>query len=239
MSIGKYTALLKAVELGSISRAAEQLGYTQSAVSRMIADLERDWGMELLHRNRPGIEVTSAGQQLLPILRSITADCAQLQYTVQELHGIQAGLVQVGTFTTVSDKLVPELLTSFHKQYPGISFKLLHSESYSEIEEWLRRGKVDCGFVRIPSANDLDVHFLRRDMLAAVLPLDHPLAHAPFFPVSAFAGESFIKLKIDDEISRFIEQLPLTGSGKVQKFKLREMAIEDLSLHEEANIETA
>ena len=68
MSLQKYTALLKTVELGSISRAAEQMGYTQSAVSRMIADLEEEWGIELLRRSRAGIEVSSACQKLMPVL---------------------------------------------------------------------------------------------------------------------------------------------------------------------------
>ena len=54
MSLQKYTALLKTVELGSISRAAEEMGYTQSAVSRMIADLEDQWGLDLLRRSRAG-----------------------------------------------------------------------------------------------------------------------------------------------------------------------------------------
>jgi len=69
MSFQKYMALLKTVELGSISRAAEQMGYTQSAISRMISDLENEWQVELLHRGRGGIEMTSAGQQLLPLLQ--------------------------------------------------------------------------------------------------------------------------------------------------------------------------
>ena len=86
MNLQKCEALLKAIELGSISRAADQMGYTQSAVSRMIADLESEWDMELLRRSRSGITISSAGQQLLPILRSISADSAQQKYTVNEMH---------------------------------------------------------------------------------------------------------------------------------------------------------
>ena len=82
MNLQKCEALLKAIELGSISRAADQMGYTQSAVSRMIADLESEWDMELLRRSRSGITISSAGQQLLPILRAISADCAQLKYKI-------------------------------------------------------------------------------------------------------------------------------------------------------------
>ena len=78
MSLQKYTAFLKTVELGSLSLAAEQMGYTQPAVSKMIQDLEREWGMELLHRSRAGVELSSVGQHLLPLIRSIVADCEEI-----------------------------------------------------------------------------------------------------------------------------------------------------------------
>lgn len=209
MSLQKYLAVLKTAELGSISRAAEQMGYTQSAISRMIADLENEWGMEVLHRGRGGLEVTSAGRQLLPVLRSIVAGCMELDYTVREMQGIHMGLVQVGTFTTVTEAWIPGLLTSFREKYPDITFKLLHSESYDEVEEWIRHGKVDCGFVRMPGANDLQSCFLKRDMLAAVVPENHPLSQEDVVSLERLADEVFVKLKIDHEISRFLEHIPL------------------------------
>ena len=208
MSLQKYLAVLKTVELGSISRAAEQMGYTQSAVSRMIADLETEWNMEILHRGRGGVEVTSAGRLLLPVLRAIAAEHMELEHTVREIHGVHTGLVQVGTFTTVSEAWISDLLKTFGKTYPNIEFKLMHSERYDEIEEWLRCGKVDCGFVRMPGANDLQSYFLKRDMLAVVLPAEHPLAKESVIPVDRLAGEVFVKLKTDYEISQFLEHLP-------------------------------
>ena len=208
MSLQKYVAVLKTAELGSISRAAEQMGYTQSAVSRMIADLETEWDMEILHRGRGGIEVTSAGRLLLPVLRAIVAEHMELEHTVREIHGVHTGLVQVGTFTTVSEAWVSECLKTFGKAYPNVEFKLMHSENYDEIEEWLRCGKVDCGFVRMPGANDLQSYFLKRDMLAVVLPTEHPLAGESVIPVERLADEIFVKLKTDYEISQFLEHLP-------------------------------
>jgi len=213
MQLTKCLAFLKTVETGSISRAAEQLGYTQSAVSRMILDLEKDWGVELLHRNRAGVQLTSAGLQLLPAIRSVAEGCAELEYAVGELHGIHTGLVRVGTFTTVADSWIPELLQNFRKLYPGVSFDLLNSESYGEIEDWIRHGKVDCGFVRLPSAGDLQTWFLKRDMLMAVLPPTHPLAQAERFPVANLEGESVIKLKKDQEIGQFLERLPAAAAA--------------------------
>ncbi|MBQ6693232.1 MAG: LysR family transcriptional regulator, partial [Clostridia bacterium] len=160
MSLQKYAALLKTVELGSVSLAAEQMGYTQPAVSRMIADLEKEWGVELLFRSRAGIVLSSAGEKLLPLIKTVVADHEELQFTVNELKGLHTGLVRVGTFTSVANKWVPMLLKSFEEQYPGIEFKLVNSENYSEIEAWIFHGKVDCGFVNMPTSAELDVHFL-------------------------------------------------------------------------------
>ena len=153
MSLQKYTALIKAVELGSISQAAEQMGYTQPAISRMIADLEKEWGVELLRRSRAGLEVSSACQRLLPILRAIQTDCEELEFTVGEFQGIHTGLVRVGTFTSVADMWIPDLLKSFQQIYPNIEFNLINLETYAEIEDWIRHGKVDCGFVSLPTTN--------------------------------------------------------------------------------------
>ena len=71
MNTTKCQILLKAVELGSITRAAEALGYTQSAVSRAVADLEREWDVALLTRNRSGTVLTSQGEALLPYLQAL------------------------------------------------------------------------------------------------------------------------------------------------------------------------
>ena len=79
MSIRKYIAYLKTIETGSITHAASQLGYTQSAISRMIADLEDSWGVTLLTRNRSGIEISSEGLTILPKLQAICKDYEHLR----------------------------------------------------------------------------------------------------------------------------------------------------------------
>lgn len=88
METGKYRALLRTAELGSITRAAEDLGYTQSAVSRIISDLEQEWGVALLIRGRSGVALTAAGEALLPGLRAVCNAERELQEEVAELHGL-------------------------------------------------------------------------------------------------------------------------------------------------------
>lgn len=210
MGLQKYIALLKAAELGSISRAAESMGYSQPAVSHMIADLEKDWDVKLLHRGKNGLEVSTACERLLPILRALYADFEELEYTVGEFHGIQSGHVRVGSFTSVSDMWIPKLLKSFQEKYPNIEFEVINMDTYVEVEDWIRHGKVDCGFVSLPTINDLDTHFLMRDELVAVLPSNHPLANADKFPITALEGAPFINCRetADYEVFRFLESIP-------------------------------
>lgn len=75
----KYLALVKTVETGSFTRAAQALNYAQSSVSKMVADLEAEWGMTLLERSKRGVCLTSAGDQVLPFLRKVLNDHAELE----------------------------------------------------------------------------------------------------------------------------------------------------------------
>lgn len=208
MSIQKYIAYLKTIETGSITKAAAQLGYTQSAVSRMIADLEKGWGVTLLTRNRSGIEISSEGLVLLPKLQAICSGYESLNRVVSEMHCLSSGSIRVGTFSSFSSGLLPAILRSFHELYPHIDFHLLNGE-YEQIAGWLRKGLVDCGFVAMPAAGDLDAAFLIQDSLVAVLPKDHPMADAPYYPLELLASEDFINVREehDNEIGTFLARL--------------------------------
>ena len=189
--IHKYLAYLKTIETGSITQAAAELGYTQSAVSRMIADLEEQWDVPLLTRNRSGIEISSEGTQLLPILQSIVKGQEELSFAVGELHGLQSGLIRVGAFTSMATGWMPLMIKSFHEKYPNIRFQIFNGE-YNQIATWLRRGQIDCGFLALPCAKEFD-----------------PLRDAECFPVSRLSDEDFISLKEeqDYEINLFLEHL--------------------------------
>ena len=210
MSIRKYIAYLRTVETGSITRTASELGYTQSAVSKMIADLESEWQVKLLTRSRAGIELTSEGLALLPAIRALVKEYNDLGYAVSELHGLQSGLLRIGCFTSLSTSVLPNILKSFHEAYPNIRIQLLNGE-YEDISGWLRHGTVDCAFLSLPVSVDFEAHFLLRDSLVAILPEDHPMAGASCFPVERMAQEDFIMLseRADHEIDRFFDTLPV------------------------------
>ena len=199
MGISKYQAFLKTVELGSITRAAEELGYTQSAVSRMIADLETEWAVSLLVRGRGGVALSPAGAELLPDIRTVCNAQRELTERIGALHGLTRGTIRIGTITSISVHWLPGIMKSFLEQYPGIRFELLGGVEYAEIEDWIRKGRVDCGFVGLPAGRELETISLRRDRLVAVLPKRHPLAEAGSCPMERFAQEPFIRPEDDKD----------------------------------------
>ena len=206
-NIQKYIALLSTLEEGSITRAAETLGYSQSAVSRMVQDLEREWEIPLLERGRHGVRATSDGLRLLPHIRQLHTAYRELQEQVNELRGFQSGLIRVGVFSSVATHWLPNILLKFQKNYPEIDFELLLGD-YSEIEGWILSGRVDCGFLLQPAHPALETIFLEEDKLLVVLPEGHPLAELPRFPHRALGEYPFLLLKKgrDSEISDLLEQ---------------------------------
>lgn len=211
MNILKYMAFIKTVEYGSFTKAAEILNYSQSGISRMINDLEKEWKVTLLERNRSGVKLTSDGSRLLPHAKSLCDEYQKLQMQVDDLHGVQSGIIRIGTFSSVATHWLPNIIKAFQKDYPGIDYELLLGD-YTEIEEWIADGRVDCGFLRLPTKPDFETILLARDNLLAILPKNHPLTAYDKVPVAALCDEPFMLLEkgAKAEISEIFERNNLT-----------------------------
>lgn len=211
MNIQKYMAFVKTVEYGSFTRAAEMLNYSQSGISRMIHDLEKEWKVILLERGKSGVRLTSDGMKLLPHAKSVCMEYEKLQMEVDELNGLQSGLIRIGTFSSVATHWLPNIIKEFQKAYPNIDYELLLGD-YTEIEEWILEGRVDCGFLRLPAHPELETVFLEQDRLLAILPENHPLASVDKIPVAALCDEPFMLLEkgAKAEVSEIFERCNLT-----------------------------
>ncbi|MCI2050166.1 MAG: LysR family transcriptional regulator [Lachnospiraceae bacterium] len=211
ISIQKYMAFITTVECGSFTKAAEKLNYSQSGISRMIGDLEKEWKVTLLDRDRNGVSLTSDGQMLIPFAKDVVRDYRRLQEQVDELSGLKAGVIRIGTFSSVAAHWLPNIIREYRKAYPDIDYELLTGD-YEEIEQWIREGRVDCGFLKLPAAADLESIFLEQDPYMAVLPEGHPRADAKKFPVKDFEKEPFLLLEHGrrEEVSEFLQQQELS-----------------------------
>ncbi len=215
MNLQKYLSFVKTVEYGSFTKAAEILNYTQSGISRMISDLEKEWSVTLLERSKNGVKPTSDGLKLLPYAQNLCADFDKLKMQVDELNGLQSGLIRIGTFSSVATHWLPNIIKEFQKDYPNIDYELLLGD-YTEIEEWIHTGRVDCGFLRLPTHTDFDTIFLEEDKLMAIIPEKHPLKDCEKFPVAALCKEPFMLLEkgAKAEISEIFERNNLKPNVK-------------------------
>ncbi len=204
----KYLAFVKTVEKGSLTAAAQAMDYAQSSVSKMIADLEREWDMNLLKRSKTGVCLTSAGEQMLPYVRKLLNEYDNLEGQVNKMNGLETRIVRIGTFASVAINILPEIFAHLKVEYPGIEYELLLGD-YNEIEAWIDEGRVDCGFLRLPTVSEFEAVKVIEDEYKLVLPLGHPLAEMEELAIEELDGETFLllehggKTEVSDLLERY------------------------------------
>lgn len=192
MDIKKYEVLLKAVDLGNLTKAGEQLGYTQSGVSHMMKGLEDEFGFPLLVRGRKGVALTAEGKRIEPILREILKWGNRLNQTVDELNGLETGHINIAALTSVSLHWLPRIIKRFYTQYPNIQVELRREDGVRQAKELLINHQVDMAFISYQKNLNFDWIHLRGDRLMAVLPKDYPEYDGHLFPMKGFEKEPFL-----------------------------------------------
>ena len=193
MTLAQYEMLMAVVDNGSFTKAAEGLGCTQSAVSHGIDALEKELGFALITRSRAGVRLTGEGERLLPAVRNLLSSAEQLNQTAASIRGLDSGTVRIGTFTSVAVHWLPAVLKSFQHDYPKVEF-ILKNGDYHDVEQWIRDGSIDVGFVTVPSALGCECIPLKEDRLLAILPRGSRFASYPKFPIVECETEPFISL---------------------------------------------
>lgn len=206
-SIQRHRAFAETVACGSLTKAAARLHCSQSSVSRMISDLEHEWDVSLLRRDRNGVELTSDGEALLPASMGICEAYRSMREQVDNIRELATGHLRIGTISSVATHRLPDIIAAFREDYPGIDYELLLGD-YSDIERWLREGRVDCGFLRAPHDRGLDSVPYETDELMAVLPEGHPLAMLDAVPLASFLDEPFLALEhgADTEVAELFKK---------------------------------
>lgn len=191
--MNRYIALQKIVEVGSFSKAAELLGYTQPALSQMIASLERELNIKLLYRSSHRVCLTVEGERIFPALQKAVAQYLSMQEIIKEIQGLETGVIRIGTLSSVSCHWLPQLIGGFQKQYPNVAF-VLHQGDNNSIPEWVRMGEVDFGFVNMSVYNG-KAAFLKEGEYRAVLPVQHPLSGQEYVTLSQLAEYPFLVIE--------------------------------------------
>ncbi len=175
----RHLIALKAIaDEGSFGKAAEKLGYTQSAISQQIATLERIVGLRLIER--PGgprpISLTEAGQILLRHAEAIQARLLAAKADMSALEAGDVGRLRVGTFQSVGAKVIPRLLRSFSESHAQVEVVLRESQDEGDLLEMVERGDLDLTFWTMPVlGGPYETVELLRDPYVLVVPVGSPL----------------------------------------------------------------
>jgi DNA-binding transcriptional LysR family regulator len=176
----RHIAALQAVaEEGGFRAAADRLGYTQSAVSSQIATLERIVGAKLIER--PGgprkVFLTDVGRLVLRHAEAIVARLQAAQADTATMVAGGLGTLRVGTYQSVSEQLLPELVPRFQAVCPDVEISLVESESDDEPLAYVERGELDLAFALLPLPEGpfCFAEFMR-DPWMLLVPADSPLA---------------------------------------------------------------
>lgn len=207
MDIIKCEALLRAVDAGSFSAAAEAWGYTPSGVTRMVNALEADLGFPLLARTHKGVALTADGERMLPVFRELVRWNEQAYQLSAEIRGLAVGNLTIGTYYSVAICWLPKIIKKFQEDYPGIRINTMEATNI-ELIALLEAHRLDCCFFsEYPSINS-DWIPLKEDRLVAWLPKDHPKAGLPAFPLQDINGASFIipMQGHDTDVDRLLKQ---------------------------------
>ncbi len=193
----RYTAFCKVVELGSFTKAAEALGYTQAAVSQMVRSLEEELGFVLLVRSHGGVRLTTEGERVYPYVQNTVSALRALHDKAREVSALEEGEVRIGSISSISQHWLPFLIQKFTAQYPHVKFHLYQSD-ISIMRDWLRSGYIDCCFIyqeEIPGFRNV---MLAKDSFLAVLPEEHPLTRYAVLPLENLTNVPLIAAEEGD-----------------------------------------
>ncbi|MFF2911820.1 LysR family transcriptional regulator [Paenibacillus sp. NPDC057934] len=196
MTILQLQVFAAAAEAKSFTRAAEDLGFTQSAVSQMIQSLEKELGILLFHRSRQGIVLTENGEAMLKHARLILHTTQVMKEEAALAVQMQAGSLRIGATPDIACRFVPELSEAFKQSFPGSELVVFEGES-EEINEWIASGVIDVGITMFPDPQWHSVPLIRDEMVV-LLPENHPLGQESFLNFEQIKEQCFLMPKDED-----------------------------------------
>ena len=145
MDDGRLRAVLMAVDRGSFSKAAAELGYTQSAMTHLVNNLEAELGCTLLNRGSHGVRLSEEGEQLLPYIKSVIDACDALRQEAASQSRTMSHQLSLGCFASIARAELPTILQEFKAAYPDIEIEVT-IRGY-ELPRLLSKGEVQLALV--------------------------------------------------------------------------------------------
>lgn len=200
---------------GSITAAAEALGYTTSAVSQQIAKLEKEAGQPLLERHARGIVLTDAGRAVVRHTERILVELHAADAELAEIRGLRAGVLAMGTFPTAGSSLLPLVVKEFKTRHPGIELTVL-SGRFARLVDALHRRETELSLLwdyewdRIDDPT-LTCHHLMNDPTMLLVSEHHRLAGRDSVGIAELRDEAWVVRADDHPVAQTLEKLCQQG----------------------------
>lgn len=193
------------VKSGTMTAAARMLGTTQPAVSRLIAELEKDIGFELFHRDRGRLVPTNDALILFDEVDHALGGIDRVQSLVRDIADYRVGQLRLVAPPSFSEGVLPDIASAFLKRFPSVHLTI-DSRSVETAKAMIAERAVDAGFVKLPIERP-DLHFEKvvASQTVCVLCSDHPLASRKTLDPKSLGGEALILLGLGRSSRTHIE----------------------------------
>jgi DNA-binding transcriptional LysR family regulator len=209
LQVSRLKVFVEVAKQGSISAAAEELSYTQSAISQQIAALEAETGVTLIERLPRGVRLTTAGATLLTHAEGILGRLAAAEADMEAIAGLRGGQLRMASFPTAGATLMPLAIAMFRAQHPEVELTLAEGEP-EEIAPRLYSGEFDLAllFEFAGTSDSLTAGLVRQplfeDPMFLALPADHPLARRRTLRLADLRAEAWIQTSSSSPCARHV-----------------------------------
>ena len=219
MTLEQLRIFVAVAEREHVTRAAEFLNLSQSAVSSAISLLEQKFGLKLFHRVGRGISLTEAGKFLLVEARVILTRARSVEDAIGEFSGLTRGRLTIHASQTIASYFLPPRLVHFHAMYPGIELVVVAGNT-AQVARAIAHGEAELGFVEGPIADpQLAVEPVGTDEMMIVIPPQHRWAQKEVLTPEDLVSETWV-LREDGSGTRAVVADALASLG-VDPRKLR------------------
>lgn len=180
-------------ESGSFTKAAQRLHLTQSALSVLVREMERELGVPLFDRHTRRVELAEAGRDLLPYVKRVLNELEQAVHSVTELRDQHKGVLRIAATQLIACTLIPKVLTLYRQRHPGVEVRFQDALPEHLLDR-VQAGEVELG-VGPDSAIDpqaLQQLSVLRERHWLIARADHPLASCRRVRWQDLAGQTFI-----------------------------------------------
>ncbi len=234
MESARCRAFVTAAETGSFSEAARKLNYTPSGVSQLVTALEQDMGFPLLIRSRKGVKLTPDGVRMMQPVREFLMQEDRLYQTAGEIKGLLIGTINVASYSSVAANWLTAVIKKFQEDHPQVRINLIegiHQEVWASLQE----SRAEMAFLSYKEGMDCHWIPLQEDRMIAMLPVDHPCAELPAYPLDRCGEEDFIMpaLGEDSDVMEMLHRFGITPNIKfstVENFSTMSMIEQGLGM---------